>query len=249
MLTFFRRIRKGLLGNGATSKYVVYTIGEITLVVLGILIALQINSWNSHRIERLDERSYLTRISSDLTLDLEIVDHILETMMSKSSGIEHIRKILEQNVLMPRDSLFYLLERSTVMGTDLREDRRKASFEEMISSGHLRYIQDIKLRDAISQYYTMWDHWYDRVNNHRSDYRMLVFKLGNLTHVLPSGQVMSNLNDVKLNEILRKKELTIPFERELTHELNYTAFTIWRMNQLKDTLKVLQDQIISELNK
>ena len=238
-----------MLGNGATSKYLLYAIGEIALVVIGILIALQLNSWNSHRIERLDERSYLTRISSDLTLDLEIVDHILESMKEKGSRIENTRKILEQNVLMPHDSLFYLLERSTVMGTDLREDRRKASFEEMISSGHLRYIQDIKLRESISLYYSMWDHWYNRVRNHRSDYRMLVFKLGNLTHFLGPEPEMRNLDVVDLNEILRVKELTNHFERELTHELNYTAFTIRRMNQLKDKIILLQDQIISELNK
>jgi len=49
MLTFFRRIRKGLLGSGATSKYLVYAVGEIALVVIGILIALQINNWNEGR--------------------------------------------------------------------------------------------------------------------------------------------------------------------------------------------------------
>ena len=46
MLTFFRRIRKGFLDGGRTSKYFLYAIGEIALVVIGILIALQINNWN-----------------------------------------------------------------------------------------------------------------------------------------------------------------------------------------------------------
>jgi len=49
MLTFFRRIRKGLLDGGRTSKYVLYAVGEIALVVIGILIALSINNWNEAR--------------------------------------------------------------------------------------------------------------------------------------------------------------------------------------------------------
>ena len=56
MLTFFRRIRKGLLGTGATSKYLLYAVGEIALVVVGILIALQINNWNQERLNRLEEQ-------------------------------------------------------------------------------------------------------------------------------------------------------------------------------------------------
>ena len=238
-----------MVASGSSRKYLIYAIGEIALVVTGILIALQINLWNSRRVERLDERNYLIRISSDLKLDLEIVEHILSTMETKKSRIGVTRDILEQKLLMPNDSLFYLLERSAVMGTDLREDRRKATFTEMISSGHLRYIRDIDLRESISQYYTMWDHWYDRVRNHRSDYRMVVFKLGDLTHAFHRGQEMNNLNAVSLNDILRKKELSTRFERELTHELNYTAFTIWRMNQLKDMLIALKEQINSEITK
>ena len=58
MLTFFRRIRKGLLGEGATSKYLLYAIGEIALVVIGILIALQINNWNEYRKDKYCEIKY-----------------------------------------------------------------------------------------------------------------------------------------------------------------------------------------------
>ncbi|MBT8272644.1 MAG: hypothetical protein KJO77_02485, partial [Bacteroidia bacterium] len=46
MITFFRRIRQNLLAESKFSKYLIYAIGEIFLVVIGILIALQINNWN-----------------------------------------------------------------------------------------------------------------------------------------------------------------------------------------------------------
>ena len=66
MLTFFRRIRKGLLGDGETRKYVLYAIGEIALVVIGILIALQINNWNENDKERAFEVMMLNEIRDAL---------------------------------------------------------------------------------------------------------------------------------------------------------------------------------------
>ena len=61
MLTFLRKIRKSLLDTGATRKYLVYAVGEIALVVIGILIALQINNWNEWRKERTLELNYLLK--------------------------------------------------------------------------------------------------------------------------------------------------------------------------------------------
>ena len=65
MLTIFRRIRKRLLDGGATSKYLLYAVGEITLVVIGILIALQINNWNENNAKFLRESDYLTALLAD----------------------------------------------------------------------------------------------------------------------------------------------------------------------------------------
>ena len=49
MIKFFRHIRKSLLMENKTSKYIKYAIGEIVLVVIGILIALQVNNWNNNQ--------------------------------------------------------------------------------------------------------------------------------------------------------------------------------------------------------
>jgi hypothetical protein len=67
MLTFLRRIRKGLLAEGAAPKYLLYAIGEITLVVIGILIALQINNWNQAQINKSRETEYLSALLTDFT--------------------------------------------------------------------------------------------------------------------------------------------------------------------------------------
>ena len=61
MLKFFRNIRKNLISNGKTVNYLKYAIGEIILVVIGILIALQINNWNENRKLLSEEKqSYLS---------------------------------------------------------------------------------------------------------------------------------------------------------------------------------------------
>jgi len=52
--------------DNKTSKYLKYAIGEIVLVVIGILIALQINNWNTGRLERLEEKKILISVKKDL---------------------------------------------------------------------------------------------------------------------------------------------------------------------------------------
>lgn len=78
MLTFFRRIRKGLLGSGATGKYILYAIGEILLVVVGILIALQINNWNQEIAIRKSERTILQGILTELNKNIVQLQRVIE---------------------------------------------------------------------------------------------------------------------------------------------------------------------------
>ena len=62
MLKFFRRIRKDLISNGKTNIYFKYAIGEIALVMIGILLALQVSNWNELRKERQLEKRYLSEL-------------------------------------------------------------------------------------------------------------------------------------------------------------------------------------------
>ena len=66
MIKFFRKIRQKLLSENKFSKYLIYAIGEIVLVVIGILIALQINNWNEERKANLREHSLYQNIITDL---------------------------------------------------------------------------------------------------------------------------------------------------------------------------------------
>jgi len=69
MIKFFRRIRYNLMEKNKTGKYLKYAIGEIVLVVIGILIALQINNWNEERKAKLSENATLRNFVQDLRSD------------------------------------------------------------------------------------------------------------------------------------------------------------------------------------
>jgi hypothetical protein len=70
MLTFFRHIRKSILGSGQAKRYILYSVGEILLVMIGILLALQVNNWNEQRKDRLKERVVLSQLKEDYQANL-----------------------------------------------------------------------------------------------------------------------------------------------------------------------------------
>ena len=65
MINFFRKIRQNLLMENRTGKYLKYAIGEIVLVMIGILLALQVSNWNQERKDRISERKLLDNIHRD----------------------------------------------------------------------------------------------------------------------------------------------------------------------------------------
>ena len=70
MIKFFRRIRQKLLRENQFSKYLLYAIGEILLVVVGILIALQINNWNESRKMHLQDIEFLKNLKTEFSIDI-----------------------------------------------------------------------------------------------------------------------------------------------------------------------------------
>ena len=80
MIKFFRKIRQKMLTENKFSKYLIYAIGEIILVVIGILIALSINNWNENRKTQKEELALYTRIVNDLKVDKENLETILNKL-------------------------------------------------------------------------------------------------------------------------------------------------------------------------
>lgn len=87
MIKLFRNIRRSLLSEGKTSKYLKYALGEIILVVIGILIALQINNWNDHRKSVANSKKLIAEMVNDLASDTLYLN-MVETKLSKRMRLE-----------------------------------------------------------------------------------------------------------------------------------------------------------------
>lgn len=92
MIKFFRKIRQNLLMENKTRKYFKYAIGEIALVMIGILLALQINNWNESRKDTNREIKILSELKNDLEFNLI---EIKETITTTSSRIKSSELILD----------------------------------------------------------------------------------------------------------------------------------------------------------
>lgn len=78
MLKFFRRIRRKFIDEGHFKKYLVYAVGEILLVMIGILLALQVNNWSEQRKTRALTKEYLLNIKNDLEADTASINKLLK---------------------------------------------------------------------------------------------------------------------------------------------------------------------------
>ena len=97
MIKLFRKIRQSLLNEGKNSKYLKYAVGEIVLVVIGILIALSINNWNENRKQNETLNSIYQIIKEDITIDIVEIKSFVE-------NYETVRKPAFEAVLFENPS-------------------------------------------------------------------------------------------------------------------------------------------------
>ena len=93
MIKFFRSIRKSLLNEGKTSKYFKYAIGEIILVVIGILIALQINNWNENRKSQEKIDNYFNKMLVEMNQKKDWLKNYQKDNLKFNQHIERIAQI------------------------------------------------------------------------------------------------------------------------------------------------------------
>lgn len=97
MIKFYRKIRQNLLTENKFSKYLIYAIGEIILVVIGILIALQINNWNEKRKTDTKIKNSLVSLKSDLTQDTLLINERLPFINKQYALNESLRARVASN--------------------------------------------------------------------------------------------------------------------------------------------------------
>ncbi|ASV31799.1 DUF6090 family protein [Maribacter cobaltidurans] len=149
MIKFFRKIRQNLLDEGKTLKYFKYAVGEIVLVVIGILIALQINNWNENRKVDGEIVKILTEIRSNLINDsLSIEETYSKRLEDINIQYTVINKLEAGDI--PYDSINYHLGRVMLARRIVLVDNGY----QLIKKLGIELLQDQELRNKLTSYYT-----------------------------------------------------------------------------------------------
>jgi len=163
MLTFLRKIRKSLIESDTakkpvspTGRYLLYAIGEIALVVIGILIALQINNWNEIKKNHLKEFFYLNALISELEENRVIAEGQLKYQKFQQANAEIVLDAYSKNVY-PNDArdLVVAIEHSAwLFPTEFIAN----IWGELNSTGNLSLIQNDSLRQSLSSLYGFYEY-------------------------------------------------------------------------------------------
>lgn len=146
MIQFFRKIRQSFIKKNKFSKYLVYAIGEIVLVVIGILIALQINNWNENRL--LDHRTqgYIENLKSDLINDTLNIDKLINQGKSQTEQINGFKLFFKQPNISIKEKLDSSLNLNTPFYRYLPVNQ---TFLDMQSSGNSPLLSEEQRRSFI----------------------------------------------------------------------------------------------------
>jgi len=172
MIRFFRKIRENLLKEGKTARYFKYAIGEIVLVVIGILIALQINTWKNQQRISTEETATLVKLVNDLNRDNQHFQNIIKYYNDYGKKLT-----TEKNLIFKKDLTDEEINLAANFGGARIQNLnpRKATYNEMLNSGRIYNLSNQILLDKIIEYYQLLE---DSIYNNKTDrkeYRSLFY--------------------------------------------------------------------------
>ncbi|MBO6881376.1 MULTISPECIES: DUF6090 family protein [Winogradskyella] len=244
MIKFFRHIRQTMINQNRTKKYLLYAIGEIILVVIGILIALQINNWNENRKNQIIETSYLQNLLKDLKRDsVSYVNGWVLRYDSKLNGLR-LAKDYFYGDYKPKDTIEFVGSIGkggigSIGGIPMNDN----TFRDLISTGNLSLIQNEAIRNSISGYYSYIEFSRSYLDNLKTDY---AGRINSLIPYVPSDPKNMDPRDLKLVfKSLKQPDFIGLINQEITygHALNRRYVV-----QYKESLSI-RDSIVNYLNK
>lgn len=199
MIKFFRKIRQNLVMKNQTGKYFKYAIGEIVLVVIGILIALQINTWNEKQKEEEKEQQIL------FSLREEFKQNIKELNFDHNVNLNCLNAIItllnfDETKSFETKTIDSLIGKVFNFATF---DARLGVMNDIISSGNLELIKDSKLRYALNQWTGELDDYEDDAVIRRS------YWINNVPPILHKFLPLRN-GDATMDREDYKRDILIP---------------------------------------
>ncbi len=149
MINFFRKIRYNLMEQNKTGKYLKYAIGEIVLVVIGILIAISINNWNENR--KLDNsiQIYYQQLLVDIQTDKNYYNNLINWLESNITLFNNYKDIYKE----PNLTISKVIEGIFNNSFSVYDIQAKTStIKTLINTGSIQFIKPI-LRDKLTTYY------------------------------------------------------------------------------------------------
>ena len=258
MIKFFRQIRLDLMEKNKTGKYLKYAIGEIVLVVIGILIALQINNWNEHNKLKKEEIEILKNFKSAIESDLIQLDMHLNRYDKSRKSIDYLISYLNQD-LPYKDSLKFHFGNLNV---NYRLSTNTSIFENLKSKG-FDLITNDSLKNEIVIFYGFAQ---SSLNDGYDNYSSILYNASETIYRKHfdafwepesrdtySLEGRPNLNDLKIimkpidYEELKKDNEFMYFLKSLRNQ------QYWLINtngvKLKNDFNSILELIVSELNK
>ena len=160
MIKFFRKLRQNLLSENKFSRYLLYALGEIVLVVIGILIALQINNWNEARKQNAYEDQLLLQLKKDLEFNVKDIQLNISLQKLCINSCDVLIRQFDQN-LPYNDSLIKYFARS---GLWTKAILNKGAYGTLKSSG-LDIITNYELRELVFNIYEGDLVWINHMEN------------------------------------------------------------------------------------
>lgn len=151
MIKFFRRIRRQLLQSGKVKSYLAYAIGEIVLVVIGILLALQISNWNEVYKDHQLEKVYYCKLLEDVTQDHLLLKQLIAENQDRLNSVNQAIHLLQQKNV-DRAELGKAM-RNSINLIRFNFNPSLSAFDDLKSSGKLGILRDLDLKKKLLNYY------------------------------------------------------------------------------------------------
>ncbi len=152
MISLFRKIRQKLLSQNRITQYLTYAVGEILLVVIGILIALQVNNWNENRKNQREGVAILRNLKSELTEDFSMMAYTIERLESRKTSADYLYQ------LITKEAESGGIDSTAIVGALMRSGYIHkfvpsfAVYNEIQNSGKLNLIQSDSIKKKLANY-------------------------------------------------------------------------------------------------
>ncbi len=249
MLTVLRKIRRSLIESSAFRRYLLYAIGEIALVVIGILIALQINNWNEHRKSLKLEQSYYCKILEDITQDSIQIERLIVGSDSRVKSANQLLHQLQQSEISRDEVIVALMGTLTLIQSTFTPSQ--AAFEDLKSSGNLNLLRDAGLKESIIDYYQTLNGLVEVADSHADE---AIRTLNEKTDYAAIGwqniRFVKEAMDTALVDMEKLKDLALPdeiYRKVMTSDgllyLGANARIKYMYSLIREEIKEIQDKM------